>query len=156
MVVWWERHSRGMLRIHTPCSALSYRSRPQFNHMNSLTLIARAHQLVQEGYKYMFDEQLATVWSAPNYCYRCGNMASILTVHRDGEREFTVYGPAEENERDAGMQKTRRMVSTVLLFVRAANDRYSSREICLTSCSSYDGPFRDIYGCYQSLQSDRF
>ena len=57
----------------------------------------------------MFDDELATVWSAPNYCYRCGNMASILTVRENGEREFTVYGPAEENERDAGMQ-TRRMV----------------------------------------------
>ncbi|THH17752.1 hypothetical protein EW146_g3127 [Bondarzewia mesenterica] len=80
----------------------------EFNHVNSLTLIARAHQLVQEGYKYMFDDQLATVWSAPNYCYRCGNMASILTIREDGKREFTVYGPAEENERDVGMQRTRR------------------------------------------------
>jgi hypothetical protein len=81
----------------------------QFNHVNSLSLIARAHQLVQEGYKYMFDDQLVTVWSAPNYCYRCGNMASILTVKEDGSREFTVYGAALENERDKGMQ-TKKMV----------------------------------------------
>jgi serine/threonine-protein phosphatase 6 catalytic subunit len=82
----------------------------QFNHVNSLSLIARAHQLVQEGYKYMFDEALATVWSAPNYCYRCGNMAAILIVRENGERSFTVYGPAEENERDAAQQRTRRAV----------------------------------------------
>ncbi|KAH8989020.1 Metallo-dependent phosphatase [Lactarius hatsudake] len=81
----------------------------EFNHVNSLSLIARAHQLVQEGYKYMFDEALATVWSAPNYCYRCGNMAAILTIREDGTRGFTVFGPAEENERDAAQQRTRRV-----------------------------------------------
>lgn len=29
-------------------------------------------------------------------------MASIMTVHEDGERTFTVYDAAEENERDRG------------------------------------------------------
>lgn len=58
----------------------------------------------------MFDEQLVTVWSAPNYCYRCGNMASILTVKDDGTRHFTVYEAAPENETEKGAGKNRRMV----------------------------------------------
>lgn len=52
----------------------------EFNHVNGLELIARAHQLVQEGYKLMHDNAIVTVWSAPNYCYRCGNVASIFEV----------------------------------------------------------------------------
>ena len=105
MVVLRERSARAL-------SPLFYITKMsvQFNHVNSLSLIARAHQLVQEGYKYMFDEALATVWSAPNYCYRCGNMAAILIVRENGTRSFTVYGPAEENERDTAQQRTRRAV----------------------------------------------
>jgi hypothetical protein len=47
--------------------------------------MARAHQLVMDGYRILFGGLLCTVWSAPNYCYRCGNIASVLRIAAEGE-----------------------------------------------------------------------
>lgn len=71
----------------------------EFVKVNNLELIARAHQLVQEGYKYMFDQQLVTVWSAPNYCYRCGNVASILSLDESLDRQFKIFNAVPDSER---------------------------------------------------------
>lgn len=68
----------------------------QFNSTNKLDLIARSHQLVMEGYKSMFAEALVTVWSAPNYCYRCGNVASILELDEHLNKNFKIFEAAPD------------------------------------------------------------
>jgi len=45
----------------------------------------------------MFDDKLSTVWSAPNYCYRCGNLASILEVSETLQRTFNIFDRSEKS-----------------------------------------------------------
>lgn len=72
----------------------------EFCHVNGLNLIARAHQLVNEGYKYHFKSQdVVTVWSAPNYCYRCGNMASVCEVGEDMKPNFKLFSAVKDELR---------------------------------------------------------
>ncbi|PNY03942.1 serine/threonine protein phosphatase PP2A catalytic subunit-like protein [Trifolium pratense] len=66
----------------------------QFNHTNSLKLIARAHQLVMDGFNWAHEQKVVTIFSAPNYCYRCGNMASILEVDDCKGHTFIQFEPA--------------------------------------------------------------
>jgi serine/threonine-protein phosphatase 2A catalytic subunit len=82
----------------------------QFNHANGLKLVARAHQLVMEvcvvrivcavrvllmfvvwfqGYNWAHEQRVVTIFSAPNYCYRCGNQAAIMEV--DEQLSFSLY-----------------------------------------------------------------
>lgn len=94
-----------------------------FNHANNIDYICRAHQLVMEGYKWMFNSQIVTVWSAPNYCYRllliravfscvkikmakllthvqlccrCGNVAAILELDENLNKQFRVFDAAPQ------------------------------------------------------------
>ena len=50
----------------------------KFTHANNLKMIARAHQLMNKGYQLQHNNKLVTIFSAPNYCYRCNNQAAIL------------------------------------------------------------------------------
>lgn len=77
----------------------------KFLDVNSMSHILRAHQLCQEGYQILYDDRLSTVWSAPNYCYRCGNMASVLEVSDTGGRYFNVFDAAPENDLHRGEQQ---------------------------------------------------
>lgn len=66
----------------------------KFNQSNGLTLIARAHQLIMEGYNWCHDQQVVTIFSAPNYCYRCGNQAAIMEIDEKMGTTFVQFDPA--------------------------------------------------------------
>ncbi len=76
-----------------------------FMRKNGLRTMVRAHQLVMEGYKEMFNENLITIWSAPNYCYRCGNVAAILEFDERINKVYKRFESAPvETEGDNDLQ----------------------------------------------------
>jgi serine/threonine-protein phosphatase 4 catalytic subunit len=47
----------------------------------------------------MFKDALVTVWSAPNYCYRCGNVAAILELDEQLNPEYKIFEAAPQDAR---------------------------------------------------------
>ena len=40
------------------------------------------------GFNWTHEKNIVTVFSAPNYCYRCGNEAAIMEVDEHMNRSF--------------------------------------------------------------------
>ena len=47
----------------------------------------------------MFENKLVTVWSAPNYCYRVGNIAAILQLDDNLNRSYKIFDAAPPEKR---------------------------------------------------------
>lgn len=58
-----------------------------------LDLIARAHQVVQDGYEFFAGRKLVTVFSAPNYCREFDNAAAVMNVDENLVCSFKVIKP---------------------------------------------------------------
>ena len=58
-----------------------------------------------EGHKSMFNDALVTVWSAPNYCNRCGNVAAILELDENLDKDNKIFDAAPQEARGAPTKK---------------------------------------------------
>lgn len=55
---------------------------------SNIEMIIRSHELVDNGYKYQFNNKLLTVFSAPNYGERLDNIGSILKIDENSKFNF--------------------------------------------------------------------
>eukprot|EP01060_Flectonema_neradi_P019570 TRINITY_DN2677_c0_g2_i1.p1 TRINITY_DN2677_c0_g2~~TRINITY_DN2677_c0_g2_i1.p1 ORF type:complete len:306 (+),score=31.12 TRINITY_DN2677_c0_g2_i1:129-1046(+) len=76
-----------------------------FNETNNITQITRAHQLVMEGYRSMFNGGCITVWSAPNYCHRCGNVGAVLEFDEHLNPTYETFDAAPNETRGIPAKK---------------------------------------------------
>merc|ERR1712018_539861 len=54
------------------------------------------------GAGYLFGSDVV---AAPNYCYRCGNVAAILELDEHLQREFTIFEAAPQESRGVPCKK---------------------------------------------------
>jgi diadenosine tetraphosphatase ApaH/serine/threonine PP2A family protein phosphatase len=100
-VTTWRENTRGAGYLFGRIQCM------KFTRINRLDFVARSHQLAQEGYVEYFagpdrnrGYRLITIWSAPNYSYKSGNMASImgLRLKDDGpDKKIITFSDAPLN-----------------------------------------------------------
>lgn len=59
-----------------------------------------------DGYKKMFDDSCVTIWSAPNYCYRCGNVAAFLELDENLNPNYKKFEAAPGDNRGIPAKKS--------------------------------------------------
>ncbi|KRX02653.1 hypothetical protein PPERSA_11993 [Pseudocohnilembus persalinus] len=78
----------------------------RFNYINDIDIICRAHQIAHQGFQQMFNNKLVIVWSAPNYMYRCGNLASILEIDENQNKSYNVFDSTSESVQMESYQRS--------------------------------------------------
>ncbi|KAI6231321.1 Serine/threonine-protein phosphatase [Aphelenchoides besseyi] len=54
-------------------------------------LIARAHQVVHDGYLFFAKRKLVTIFSAPRYCNEYNNAAAVMLVNKSLHCKFSIF-----------------------------------------------------------------
>lgn len=67
----------------------------QFLKKHNFSLIARAHQVVEDGYQFFQKRKLVTLFSAPNYCGEFDNAGAVMIVSQDLTCSFRILPPAQ-------------------------------------------------------------
>jgi diadenosine tetraphosphatase ApaH/serine/threonine PP2A family protein phosphatase len=67
----------------------------------NLDFVVRSHQIAMEGFEWFFDRKLVIVWSAPNYMYRSGNLASVMKYEKEKgtDSELVVFREMDAEKR---------------------------------------------------------
>jgi len=65
----------------------------EFLKKNDLDLVVRAHEVVEDGYQFLGNQKIVTIFSAPSYTGEFDNRAAILRVNKDLKCSFRILKP---------------------------------------------------------------
>jgi hypothetical protein len=51
--------------------------------------MSASSNIIWQGYNWSHEKNVVTIFSAPNYCYRCGNQAAIMEL--DDSLNYTLF-----------------------------------------------------------------
>ena len=85
----YEESERGMSYTFGPDVA------KEFLQKNDFDLVCRAHQVVNDGFEFPFypEQNVVTVFSAPNYCEEFGNKGAMLCIGEELSCSFKFVDP---------------------------------------------------------------
>lgn len=83
----WALNARGISFTYGPDIIKEFLTR------HNLDLIVRAHQVVEDGYKFVADRRLVTVFSATNYCGEFDNCGGVLLIDKALTCSFKILKP---------------------------------------------------------------
>jgi serine/threonine-protein phosphatase PP1 catalytic subunit len=86
----WRPNDRGVSYIFGPDVV------EKFLALHNLDLICRAHQVVQDGYKFFASRGLVTIFSAPNYCNEFDNAGAMMSVDETLMCSFQILKPTKK------------------------------------------------------------
>ena len=70
----------------------------------------------------MFDNNLVTVWSAPNYCYRCGNVAAILELDENLNKAYKIFEASPNQINGSSGVANKKILPDYFLWLKYINN----------------------------------
>ncbi|KAH8857986.1 Serine/threonine-protein phosphatase PP1-alpha [Schistosoma japonicum] len=83
----WKENERGV--SYTFGEDALYRFMKECN----VSLVVRAHQVVEDGYEFFADKKVVTVFSAANYCGEFDNAGAVMQINEDSVCSFVILKP---------------------------------------------------------------
>lgn len=73
-IIGWSENDRGVSFNFGP-DVVS-----RFLDKHDMDLIVRGHEVVEDGYEFFAQQQLVTIWSAPNFMGKYDNVAALMSI----------------------------------------------------------------------------